>query len=53
METIGVSLAVPGAIDVLIRGGLFIVEKVDSYQNIDKTLDGSVNISPGNYEILL
>jgi hypothetical protein len=49
---LGVALAVPGVIDVLVRGGRFIVEKVDSFQNINKTLDVSVHISPSNYKIL-
>ena len=50
METIGVGLAVPGVIDALIRGGLFIVEMVDTYQNIDKTLDRLVHASPRNHK---
>ena len=53
MEAIGVALAVPGVIDMLIRGGLFIAERVDSYQKIDKTLDRSVYPSPRKYKILL
>jgi hypothetical protein len=39
MEIIGVALAIPGLIDVLVRGGEVIVEKVDSYQHVDQTLD--------------
>lgn len=47
MEVVGVAvgaaLAVPGLIDVLIRGGAVIVEKVDTYQKVDETLDGYVH----------
>jgi len=43
MEIVGVALAVPGLIDVLIRGGQAIVEKVDTYQTIDETLDRYVS----------
>jgi hypothetical protein len=44
MEVVGIALAIPGLIDVLIRGGEFIVEKIDTYQNVDETLDRYVRL---------
>jgi len=39
MDIVGISLAIPGLIDVLIRGGGVMVEKIDTLQSIDETLD--------------
>ena len=37
-EFIGVALAVPGVIDVIIRGGEAIYEKIDDFRQIDRGL---------------
>lgn len=48
MEAAGVALGIPGVIDVLIRGGEFLVEKVDLYQHTDDDLNQSVHPGPSN-----
>jgi hypothetical protein len=36
-EAAGVALAVPGVIDIIVRGGVAVYEKVDTFRNIDET----------------
>lgn len=38
LETVGVAVAVPGVIDVIVRGGEVVYEKIDDFRKIDQTM---------------
>ena len=38
LGAIGVGLAVPGVIDVLVRGGEVVYDKIDAFRKVDRTL---------------
>lgn len=38
----GLVLAIPGLLDVLVRGGDYIVKKIDTFRHVDDTLQKSV-----------
>lgn len=38
LEIVGLGLAIPGAIDVIIRGGEKVYQKIDEFRKIDQTM---------------